>query len=253
MINQHLRDIREFEAGEVLPWLPPRGRLLEIGAGAGWQATKFAQTGLTVFAVELADSAYLAHTRFPTIRYDGRALPFADASFDVVYSSNVLEHVPHLEELQLEIVRVLRPSGRIIHVLPTPAWRVATSLAHYLFAAKYLASRLARRNRAIDAPEAAAASATLPGRRSRLRALFPTRHGECGNWITEVYYFSRRRWEGSFRAARLRVEASRAVGLFYTGYDVMSSALSLPARRRLSRVLGSACRLFVLRPESFQP
>jgi SAM-dependent methyltransferase len=41
------------------------------------------------------------------------ALPFADASFDVCYSSNVLEHVPDPERMADEMVRVTRPGGLV--------------------------------------------------------------------------------------------------------------------------------------------
>jgi len=43
------------------------------------------------------------------------------------------------------------------------------------------------------------------------------------------------------------IEASVPLGLFYTGYSVADSSLSIVARSRLSRLLGSACRMFVLR------
>jgi len=63
----------------------------------------FARTGLKVFAIEVPDSEYLVHTRFPTILCDGPTIPFDDASFDVVYSSHVLEHIPHVVAFQREI------------------------------------------------------------------------------------------------------------------------------------------------------
>lgn len=43
--------------------------------------------------------------------YDGRALPFEDGAFDVVWSSDVLEHVRHPEITLAESFRVLRPGG----------------------------------------------------------------------------------------------------------------------------------------------
>lgn len=250
MINDHLRQIREFEAQAVLPWLPEHGRLLEIGAGAGWQATRFTEAGMQVYAIDLPGSEYLSHTRFPTIKYDGSTIPFADASFDVIYSSNVLEHVAHVKMFQQEIVRVLRPGGRIIHVLPTPAWRLATTFTHYAFVMRYLVSLIHRKGQSPRTGAAQNLKPQQPRRRSIVRTVIPARHGEFGNCLSEMYYFSKARWVRLFKQAGLTVEATSPLGLFYTGYCIVDAALSIPARRRLSAILGSACRLYVLLPVS---
>ncbi len=46
--------------------------------------------------------------------YDGRALPFGDGSFDVVWSSNVFQHLREPETTLREIARVLVPGGRLL-------------------------------------------------------------------------------------------------------------------------------------------
>lgn len=46
-------------------------------------------------------------------RADAERLPFADASFDFVYSWEVIHHTPNVRAAAREIVRVVRPGGRV--------------------------------------------------------------------------------------------------------------------------------------------
>ena len=50
--------------------------------------------------------------------YDGKTLPFPDNYFDSVFSTEVFEHVFNLEEMMLEIKRVLKPGGKILVTCP---------------------------------------------------------------------------------------------------------------------------------------
>src|SRR4051812_48480010 len=103
----YLDSLRAAELKLVLSLFPPKGaRVLEIGAGRGHQAALLRQSGFDVEAIELKDSPYQERL-FPVANYDGSTIPFADRSFDVVYSSNVLEHIPHLDRIHSEILRVL--------------------------------------------------------------------------------------------------------------------------------------------------
>src|SRR5262249_61191740 len=107
----HLDELRRAEIDGIVSLFPPRARVLEVGAGSGRQARELERRGFQVTAVELPDSNYAAHRVFPIVDYDGAVIPLPDASVDVVFSSNVLEHVPDLARLHAEIRRVLAPGG----------------------------------------------------------------------------------------------------------------------------------------------
>src|SRR5688500_20169884 len=92
----HLNEIRLIELQSVLPHLPEGGRILEIGAGTGRQALALSERGFEVSAIDIPASAYTEHRLFPVQDYDGKTIPFADGTFDVVYSSNTLEPVDDL-------------------------------------------------------------------------------------------------------------------------------------------------------------
>ena len=78
----------------------PTPRLLDLGCGDGRAldvlpaiAPGLDYTGVDIETSPEVDSRTRSDARFVT--YDGVALPFADASFDAVYSSQVFEHIRH--------------------------------------------------------------------------------------------------------------------------------------------------------------
>lgn len=241
-----LSEIRARELQRVLEVLPTGGKLLEIGAGAGWQAKALSDAGFEVTAIDIESGGYEEQRVWPVKSYDGVKIPFPDSSFDIVFSSNVLEHIPHGEEFQSEIRRVLRPQGRAVHVLPTATWRFWTSLAHYAFLGRLGVAILHRSDK--DPLEGAIKRARRRSLRQKLRrALFPARHGEVGNTVSELYLFSRLRWRPLFERTGWKLDEVYPVGLFYTGYMVAGPSCGIRTRQLLSRALGSSGLIYVLR------
>lgn len=249
MAHDHLHVVREHELRESLRWFPvvgagaPAPRVLEIGAGTGYQAARLQQLGYQVTAVELPSSAYAGSRVFGVMDYDGELLPFADGSFDVVFSSNVLEHVPGLDGMLGEIRRVLATGGIALHVLPTPAWRAWSTVMHL----PWLLTRAVRRLGSRAAGNVPSGASAVGGRRA-WHDLLPSRHGERGNAMTEMLYFSRRWWLGRFATAGFAVASDRPAGVFYTGCMVLGGAWGIDGRVRWSRWLGSACRIYLTTP-----
>lgn len=94
--------------------------VLEIGVGLGADHQRFAQAGARLTGIDLTERA-VEHTRkrfdlfglkSDLLVADAEALPFPDASFDVVYSWGVLHHSPRTPLAVEEVWRVLRPGGR---------------------------------------------------------------------------------------------------------------------------------------------
>jgi SAM-dependent methyltransferase len=248
---EHLHKLRAAELDVIATRLPAGARVLEIGAGTGAQALALRERGYDVAAVDLVDSNYADAKVFPVKTYDGRTLPFASDSFDIVFSSNVLEHVPDLAPLHAEVKRVLNSGGKCVHVLPTDAWRFWTTLSAFPVAVQHLAHHAPQLlPRAVSRKEArrllsaglrAAALATIPIRQKR--------HGERGNLITEQYYFRPNWWRRHFFRHGFAITYDAPVGIFYTGHMVLNG-LSIDQRRNLARTLGSACYLFELAPDN---
>lgn len=238
---EHLHTLRQAEIGMFVREFPPGARVLEIGGGTGAQAKELAERGFDVVSIDIPDSNYATQRVFPVQDYDGRTLPFPDGSFDIVFSSNVLEHVPHLPDLQKEIARVLKPGGACVHILPSGAWRFWTSLAHYveLYQRAILTMKSGRPWRQEIRDVLALA------KHSRL----PPRHGERGNVATEIFYFSRFWWKRHFRRNRFDVIKARPMGIFYTGHMIAGKRWGLRKRQALAPLLGSACVLYTLKPK----
>ena len=244
-----LHVLRKFELERVLPFLPPPGRteqpiaILEVGAGTGYQAKFLSEKGYAVTAIDINSSAYSAEQIYPIIEYDGRTIPASDAAFQVVFSSNVLEHVRDIGPFLVEMRRTMASGARAIHVLPTPAWRFWTMLTHYIWLGKRVYAMVARRQSESGGTRPVRIPTTF---RDLLGTLFPLRHGERGVTVTEMYFYSQAWWVKQFQRHGYEVLGTYPTGLFYTGSFAFGSAFPISWRRRAAGILGSACRIYVL-------
>lgn len=251
MTSKFAHAMREAELALAIPLLPTGGRILELGAGDGWQAAILAQHGFTVTAIDVASVAAGATQYAPVTLYDGRTLPFPDASFDAVYSSNVLEHVKDFGRIQAELARVLTSDGIAVHCVPSATWRFWTTLGHPFHAVKWVWSSCKRATAPLDPSPASDISRSLSGKSMlgllRLGLIAP-RHGEQGNLLTEHYLFSRSAWKRRFEQTGWQIHVLRPTNLFYSGNELFGLRLARRFRGSMARILGSSTLLLAARP-----
>lgn len=91
-------------------------RLLDVCCGPGYGAGEAAAQGLDAVGLDLAPAMVAeAQRRYPQAEFrdgDAEALPFEDASFDIVACTFGLLHLPEPDKAIAEAFRVLAPGGR---------------------------------------------------------------------------------------------------------------------------------------------
>ncbi len=89
--------------------------VVDVGGGGGWFTAAFRARGANCYLFEPDPAELYSGTAVPAgaVVADGYWLPVRDGDADVVFSSNVLEHVPDPMGLIEEMIRVTRPGGLV--------------------------------------------------------------------------------------------------------------------------------------------
>jgi SAM-dependent methyltransferase len=106
-------------ADEIMDRLHPR-RVLDIGCATGVLVNALAARGVEAAGIDLSKWA-VEHALSPAVvEGSALALPWPDERFDVAMSQDFMEHVhpDDLPRVLAEQVRVVRPGGAILHLIP---------------------------------------------------------------------------------------------------------------------------------------
>jgi len=112
--DRFYRTLAEDSVAQVSRYVDLRGaRVLDVGGGPGWFADAFGRAGAEYLVVESDHHELTSVVGGRAVAASGTALPFAPSSFDVCFSSNVLEHVASPWAFLDEQVRAVRPGGTV--------------------------------------------------------------------------------------------------------------------------------------------
>jgi len=124
--RHHVRRI-----AEVFPDLAGM-RLLEVGCGRGHLLRLMQDAGANASGVDLNPQAIAQGEANAMAVASASSLPFPDAYFDALVSVHAIEHLPDLDAALAEMVRVVRPGGRLLLIYPAEPiqgiWAVPTAV-----------------------------------------------------------------------------------------------------------------------------
>jgi SAM-dependent methyltransferase len=214
--EDYLHHVRRQEVERIFGRCPPKVFAvgLELGAGDGYQSAL-----LEAYAERLVvtdwDVQRLRSRRSATVEVhpcdaERVAEQFPAGSFDLVFSSNLLEHLPNPGLALRGIHTILKEDGVTVHVMPAPAWKLC-DLALTGPVAMGRAVRRVVRGRPAGVDGARGRGGTnnpkqSPSDRRRIwQRLWPDPHGAYSGHWEEVWAYRRRRWERELGRAGFEV------------------------------------------------
>ena len=204
---------------------------------------------------------------FPVQIGDCTHLEFEDGSFDVIFSSNVLEHVEDVSAALVQMKRLLKPDGFMVHSMPLPFCTLLTMLTQPLGyfmgigfvireGAKFAGGKLSSKKS--PASEASAQDSAAPAKsRSKknlaaalgmlnpLRFFVPPPHGSSSSCLTELADWKPSSWCEKFHRHQLQVREMVPLPLSYSRNLVLPFRL-MGLRRRLARTGHSSCCAYIV-------
>jgi ubiquinone/menaquinone biosynthesis C-methylase UbiE len=228
-VANHLTRIRISELNSVKHYFKPEIYVLEIGGGNGLQASVISEWGCNINSIDLESNKNKLNF-YDVVSYDGVNFPFEAAKFDVIFTSNVLEHVLDINNILNELKRVMKSDGIAICIMPTPAWRFWSIISHYIYLF------------------AAILKILLKGKfyLSEMMTLIPPPHGNFQTCFHEIYFYSKYKWKIIFRKNELEVIETYKTNIFCTGYAIFPK-INLKIRKILSYILGSSGNIFIVK------
>jgi len=230
-----LRDLRQI-LGEFQ--LDANAKVLELGAGDGVQTQALRDVFREVIATDINPSASIDGL----VLADASRLPFVDGHFDLIFSSNVLEHVEDLDGCFSEMKRVLATDGIMIHSMPTGNWKIIQVVGRPWASASRLIRKLVPRLQTTTQRAPAGSHGAQFGIGQRKRSLrerligrfIPTIHGVSGNHLQEFIRFRPTWWMKTFESAELTCFRSSPLFL-HSPYDLFPYKL-IGMRDRIARM-----------------
>ncbi len=140
-VEKHQQIIRDAEWSQIEKQITKKSKFLDVGCGAGYSLMRASKDlnceveGIDADPGSHGVGRYIKNMVNTVSIKQGFAedLPYANQSFDVVYSSHVLEHVNSESKSLKEMKRVLKDDGILIIGMPTASMAILNYLSQLVF------------------------------------------------------------------------------------------------------------------------
>ncbi len=218
-----LHNLKNAETSRIFHNCPPKLFMngLELGAGDGFQSKLISK-----YIEKLISADYnlsrLQEKSTSTIKYikcDAEETDryFTKKKFDIIFSSNLLEHVPHPGKALSGMCQILKDDGIMIHIMPNVFWKFSQITMFYPNLFIEIVERILTPNRLISAIKK-----RLKKRSNILKTetefdnnpkssqhnyswLWPCPHGAYKSHWDEFLAFRKKRWLALFKSEGLNV------------------------------------------------
>lgn len=203
---EHLHKFRERELAIAFKGIDKKfDRGLELGAGDGFQSKLLIKYIDNLIATDLNEERLPSSSEHSKIQYkvlDAEEVGsnFEENSFDVVFSSNLMEHLPNVRDCFVGIHKILKDDGIAIHIMPSPGWRFFGVLLHFPNKLAIGLNKIFKKEK--GETKKGNNLKVNRSKKSRLNRFFiPKPHGISKNFIQEFFAFRKSKWISDFKAS----------------------------------------------------
>jgi len=231
---------------------------LELGAGRCLQSPLLLEFCSSVLATDLNEERLMSanvdrRIKRAVLDAENFADEFEDQKFDLIFSSNMLEHLPNPAQCVRESAKVLSEGGIMVHIVPNATWRLLCTLLYYPVKARNLSrkifgsphfSKFGKVQKQLPKSQENNIKSS-EGEKKKRFSFSPPVHGVSPTLRAEFKQFRKSSWTKLFADSGVRVALIKS-GPLSTGYG-----LGFPKLKFLLEKLGLASAyIFFLVPDN---
>lgn len=212
--TQWMPFLRKFELDKIFDGFPEGhfDKALELGCGSGEHSKHLESYCRKLTALEYNENRLVARSGEKTTFVTGDAQDlsrFSDEEMDLIFSSNLIEHLPNPDHCLAECRRVVKQEGLIIHTVPNRTWKIVSLLLYYPFQIKTVFRLMFSSNKSVKSSRSKAARLKIDGNLRLIngtcslikkipRKLLPKVHGVSKSNLSEFKNWGEKCWINIF-------------------------------------------------------